>query len=163
IAALAVHGRTKACKFEGAVEYDTIAAIKAAVAIPVIANGDIQTPAQARFVRDYTGADGIMIGRAAQGRPWLCGQIARYLEDGTLLPDPTRAEQARTMLGHLAAVHQLYGETMGPRIARKHIGWYLACDAAGADFLRDFNRIDDAASQHNAPGECFRLTGWPAT
>src|SRR5690606_8605147 len=91
IAALAVHGRTKACKFEGAVEYDTIAAIKAAVAIPVIANGDIQTPAQARFVRDYTGADGIMIGRAAQGRPWLCGQIARYLEDGTLLPDPTRA------------------------------------------------------------------------
>ncbi len=155
---LAVHGRTKACRFEGAVEYDTIAAIKAAVKIPVLANGDITTPQQAKFVKDYTGADGIMIGRAAQGRPWLCGQIARYLEDGVLLPDPTRAEQAQTMLGHLQALHQLYGDTMGPRIARKHIGWYLAIDAAGAAFTQQFHRIDNTEQQLTALSEFFDRT-----
>jgi tRNA-dihydrouridine synthase B len=160
---LAVHGRTKACRFEGAVEYDTIAAIKASIRIPVLANGDITTPQHAQFVRDYTGADGIMIGRAAQGRPWLCGQIARFLEDGTLLPDPNRAEQAQTMLGHLTALHQLYGETMGPRIARKHIGWYLAIDAAGTEFTRRFNGIDNAEQQYTALSEFFNSSCWNST
>jgi len=154
---LAVHGRTKACRFEGAVEYDTIAAIKAAVRIPILANGDITTPQQAGFVRDYTGADGVMIGRAAQGRPWLCRQIARYLEDGALLPEPTDAEQAQIMLGHLNALHQFYGETMGPRIARKHIGWYLANARSGAAFMQHFNRIGDAEQQTLALQEFFQL------
>jgi tRNA-dihydrouridine synthase B len=152
---LAVHGRTKACRFEGAVEYDTIAAIRAAIGIPLLANGDITTPQQAKFVRDYTGADGVMIGRAAQGRPWLCGQIARFLQDGTLLPEPDRATQAQVMLDHLQALHDFYGETMGPRIARKHIGWYLANDRGGAALLQQFNRIDDADQQRHALQQFF--------
>ena len=169
---LAVHGRTKACRFEGAVEYDTIAAIKSRVQIPVLANGDINSPQQAQQVRDYTGADGVMIGRAAQGRPWLCGQIARYLDDGVLLPDPDRDEQKQTMLGHLLALHQFYGDTMGPRIARKHIGWYLAENTASKDlggshlggiaFMQQFNRIEMATQQYDALHDFFETDDWLA-
>jgi tRNA-dihydrouridine synthase B len=159
---LAVHGRTKACRFEGAVEYDTIAAIKTCVRIPVLANGDIGSPQQAKAVRDYTGADGVMIGRSAQGRPWLCGQIARYLDDGVLLPDPSRDEQKRTMLGHLLALHQLYGDTMGPRIARKHIGWYLAENCEGSAFMQHFNRIEIATQQYDALHDFFETDTWLA-
>ena len=148
IAALAVHGRTRACRFEGAAEYATIADIVGAVDIPVLANGDIRTPGQARDVMAFTGAAGVMIGRAAQGRPWLCGQIARYLETGVEQTNPSPEEQAQILLGHLAALHEFYGEYAGLRIARKHVGWYLQDMAAGDDFRRDFNRLDSAVDQH---------------
>jgi tRNA-dihydrouridine synthase B len=148
IAALAVHGRTRACRFEGEAEYSTIADITAAVDIPVLANGDIRSPRQAREVLEFTGAAGVMIGRAAQGRPWLCGQIAHYLETGRERPEPSREEQARIMLGHLDALHRFYGEYAGLRIARKHVGWYLQDTAAGDEFRRKFNRLESAADQH---------------
>jgi tRNA-dihydrouridine synthase B len=156
---LAVHGRTRACRFEGAVEYDTIAAIKAAVGIPVLANGDIRSPEQARAVLEYTGADGVMIGRAAQGRPWLCGQIAQYLQTGSYTPDPAPAARALVVLEHLAALHDFYGELPGVRFARKHMGWYTATLAGGAEFQRHFNRLESAAEQHGALQQFFtRLT-----
>ena len=148
ISALAVHGRTRACRFEGEAEYETIAAIAAAVELPVFANGDIQSPEQARRVLDATGAAGVMIGRAAQGRPWLCGQIARYLATGESQPDPEPEDQASTMLGHLGALHEFYGEYAGLRIARKHIGWYLQDRPTGADFRRSFNKLESAGEQH---------------
>ncbi|HSB97976.1 MAG TPA: tRNA dihydrouridine synthase DusB, partial [Spongiibacteraceae bacterium] len=129
---LAVHGRTRACRFEGAVEYDTIAAIKATVKIPVLANGDIDSPEKAAAVLAYTGADGVMIGRAAQGRPWLCGQIANYLRNGTYAPDPRADELQQILQEHLQNLHEFYGEPMGVRIARKHVGWYLATQPSGA-------------------------------
>jgi tRNA-dihydrouridine synthase B len=147
IAALAVHGRTRACRFEGEVEYATIADICEAVDIPVLANGDIRGPRQARAVLDYTGAAGVMIGRAAQGRPWICGQIAHYLQTGNLLSEPTTAEQAQIVLGHLDALHAFYGEESGVRIARKHVGWYLQDVAGGDAFRRIFNRLETAAEQ----------------
>ena len=156
---LAVHGRTRACRFEGAVEYDTIAAIKAQARIPVLANGDIGSPQQARAVLDHTGADGVMLGRAAQGRPWLCGQVAEYLQSGHLRPDPTPAQQRDIVLEHLAALHEFYGETQGVRIARKHVGWYLAALPGGAVLQRSFNQLDSGADQHCALLEYFtRLT-----
>lgn len=122
---LTVHGRTRACRFEGAVEYDTIAAIKQATGIPVVANGDVDSPAAAAAVLRYTGADAVMVGRAAQGRPWLCGQIAQQLATGRHDPDPTLAAVGRIALEHLAALHEFYGEHQGVRIARKHIAWYF--------------------------------------
>ncbi len=126
IAALAVHGRTRACKFLGNAEYDTIADIVEAVSIPVYANGDIATPQQARAVLDHTKAAGVMIGRAAQGKPWLFRSINHYLATGELLPEPGREEVERTLSTHLAELHRFYGDYMGVRIARKHIAWYLA-------------------------------------
>src|SRR5690606_23453680 len=123
IQALAIHGRTRACRFEGPVEYDTIAAVTAAVDIPVIANGDIDSPQRASAVLRHTGASAIMVGRAAQGRPWLLGQIADYLESGRLSGPPSISEQAAILLAHLRALHDFYGEPQGVRIARKHIGW----------------------------------------
>jgi tRNA-dihydrouridine synthase B len=147
---LAVHGRTRACRFEGAVEYDTIAAVKAAVTIPVIANGDIDSPEKAAAVLQYTGADGVMIGRAAQGRPWLCGQIADYLRDGVYAPDPRADELQQILQKHLRNLHEFYGEPMGVRIARKHVGWYLATRPAGASFQRMFNTLETAMDQHRA-------------
>ncbi len=153
IRSLAVHGRTRACRFEGAVEYDTIAAIKQAVAIPVLANGDIDSPQKAAAVLAHTGADGVMIGRAAQGRPWLCSQIATYLRDGELLPDPAHAEWAAVVLAHLDALHDFYGEPTGVRIARKHIAWYLERRlpaGSGATFLPQFKRLESAAAQREA-------------
>lgn len=147
---LAVHGRTRACRFIGAVEYDTIAAVKAAVTIPVLANGDIDSPEKAAAVLKYTGADGVMIGRAAQGRPWLCGQIADYLRNGAYAPDPRADELQQILQKHLHNLHEFYGEPMGVRIARKHVGWYLAIRPAGASFQRMFNSLETAMDQHRA-------------
>ncbi len=147
IQALAVHGRTRACGFRGEAEYDTIAAIKAAVRIPVIANGDIRTPEQARRVLDYTGADAIMIGRAAQGRPWLFGLVDRYLRTGERLPDPPLTVIRDLMLDHLQSLYAFYGAYVGVRIARKHISWYSKGQPGGAAFRQAVNRCEDITEQ----------------
>ena len=125
IQALAVHGRTRADKFNGVAEYDTIAAIVDAVSIPVLANGDIDSVIKAQQVLSHTGAAGVMIGRAANGRPWLPGQIAASIATGVLIPSPSVGEQLALMHRHVAALHDFYGEFMGVRIARKHVGWFL--------------------------------------
>ena len=147
IAALTVHGRTRACAFTGAVEYDTIAAVKQAVTIPVIANGDVASPAQARFVLAYTGADALMIGRAAQGRPWIFREIAHYLATGSELPPPTVAEARTLVVEHLADHYAFYGEVTGVRTARKHLGWYTEDLAGGAAFRRAMCDAQDIAAQ----------------
>ena len=131
IAALAVHGRTRADHYQGAAEYDTIAAVKAAVSIPVFANGDIDTPDKAAAVLAATGCDGVMIGRAAQGRPWIFREVNARLAGTPLPPAPGPAEVRDIMLRHFSALYALYGEDAGVRVARKHLGWYLA--AAGHD------------------------------
>jgi len=147
IRALAVHGRTRACAYVGPVEYDTIRAVKQSVSIPVIANGDIATPEQAAHVLAHTGADAIMIGRAAQGRPWIFREIAHYLEYGTHLPPPTVAEARAAIAEHLDEHYHFYGEGDGVRIARKHLGWYTK-DLGGADaFRREVNAVDTVAAQ----------------
>jgi tRNA-dihydrouridine synthase B len=147
IAALAVHGRTRECRFEGQAEYDTIADICMAVELPVFANGDIDSPGKAAQVLRHTGASGVMIGRAAQGRPWLCGQISSYLETGELPADPSPYSQWQLMKEHLADLHQFYGEYTGVRVARKHVGWYLQGTAAGSNWRRQFNQLDTAQQQ----------------
>lgn len=147
IAALAVHGRTRDQQYTGQAEYDTIAAIKAMLTIPVIANGDIDSPQKARAVIDATGCDAVMVGRAAQGRPWLPGQIAHFLTTGDLLPDPTPAEVGRILLDHLQALHAFYGEDMGVRIARKHLGWYAKDRPENAAFRAVVNRAQVAEEQ----------------
>jgi tRNA-dihydrouridine synthase B len=147
IAALAVHGRSRACAFAGPVEYDTIAAIVAATDIPIFANGDIDTPEKAAEVMAYTGAAGVMIGRAAQGRPWLCGQIAAYLADGRVPEEPSPREQLAIVLRHVAALHQFYGEFMGLRIARKHVAWYLQNSPGHSGQRRAFNALESATEQ----------------
>ena len=124
IAALAVHGRTRDQQYTGAAEYDTIAAIKSALRIPVMANGDIDSPQKALTVLRATGADALLIGRAAQGRPWIFREVAHYLATGELLPPPKLTEVRDILLGHLQALHEFYGEHQGVRIARKHLGWY---------------------------------------
>ncbi|WP_116473812.1 tRNA dihydrouridine synthase DusB [Zobellella maritima] len=155
IKALAVHGRTRACMYKGEAEYDTIRAIKQAVSIPVIANGDIGSPEQARFVLDYTGADAIMIGRAAQGRPWIFREIRHYLEQGTK-PAPLPEDQEQAIIReHVAALHAFYGEVLGVRIARKHVGWYLQESDAGRDFRNDFNALDEPQQQLGALEQYF--------
>ena len=147
IAALAVHGRTRDQQYTGTAEYETIAAIKAMLTIPVIANGDIDSPQKARAVIDATGCDAVMVGRAAQGRPWLSGQIAHFLTTGDLLPDPTPAEVGRILLDHLQALHAFYGEDMGVRIARKHLGWYAKDRPENAAFRAVVNRAQVAEEQ----------------
>jgi len=147
IAALAVHGRTRSCRFGGDAEYETIAAICSATDIPVFANGDIDGPLKAAEVLEHTGAAGVMIGRAAQGRPWLCGQVAEYLDSGTFRPEPTPEEQFAILRNHLLALHEFYGEYTGVRVARKHVGWYLQGSEAGVGFRRSFNRLETAAEQ----------------
>src|SRR5690349_19871680 len=124
VRALSVHGRTRACAFNGEAEYDTIAQVKSAVALPVIANGDIDTPEKAREVLRRTGADALMIGRAAQGRPWIFREIRHYLATGSELPPPSPPEVCEILLGHVRALHEFYGEPAGVRIARKHLSWY---------------------------------------
>jgi tRNA-dihydrouridine synthase B len=136
VAALTVHGRTRACAFVGAVEYDTIATVKRAVSIPVIANGDIATPEVARAVLAHTGADALMIGRAAQGRPWIFREIAHFLETGAHLLSPTVAEARALISSHLADHYTFYGEDVGVRTARKHLGWYTESLHGGSDFRR---------------------------
>jgi tRNA-dihydrouridine synthase B len=156
IAALAVHGRTRSCRFTGQVEYDTIADICASVAIPVFANGDIDSPEKALAVQRYTGASGVMIGRAAQGRPWLCGQIAHYLDHGELLSDPEAAVQWQILCDHLRDLHSFYGEYTGLRIARKHVGWYLQSDSQTAQLRRQFNQLESIEQQFKALEDYFR-------
>jgi tRNA-dihydrouridine synthase B len=147
IQALAVHGRTRADLYTGEAEYDTIAAIKQAVSIPVFANGDIDSPEKARYVLDATGADGLLIGRAAQGRPWIFREIEHYLQTGEKLPALPVSEVERILLEHLAALHLFYGDVMGVRIARKHVGWYLATLPGAREFRALFNRLDDTEAQ----------------
>ncbi len=147
VRALTVHGRTRACAFVGAVEYDTIRAVKAAVSIPVVANGDIATPVQARRVLDYTGADAIMIGRAAQGRPWIFREIRHYLGCGATLAPPTVEEARAAIVHHLADHYAFYGEASGTRIARKHLGWYTHELSGGDAFRREINATESAVAQ----------------
>lgn len=125
VQAITIHGRTRECKFVGAVEYDTIAAVKHAVSVPIIANGDIDSPEKAQRVLTLTNADAIMIGRAAQGQPWLFKQVADFLETGSYNPIPSAANRANTIVEHISNIHQFYGEGLGIRLARKHIKWYL--------------------------------------
>jgi tRNA-dihydrouridine synthase B len=155
IQALAIHGRTRACMFEGNAEYETIAAVKSQVRIPVIANGDVRTPEEAKRVLQATGADGIMVGRAAQGRPWLFREIAHYLETGEKLAPPPPAEMGAVLIEHLDGLYMLYGDEQGARVARKHIGWTVR-ELPGGEALRSaVNRIDAAASQRAAVNDYF--------
>jgi len=155
IQALAVHGRTRSCFFRGEAEYETIAAIKANVHIPVIANGDIETPEKAKQVLEKTKADGIMIGRAAQGRPWIFREIAHYLNTGTFLPEPTPIEIKKILLGHLENLYQFYGEYTGAMVARKHVSWYSKGQSGSARFRDHFNRLETPQEQKHAIEEFF--------
>jgi tRNA-dihydrouridine synthase B len=155
IAALAVHGRTRADLYTGEAEYDTIAAIKQAVSIPVFANGDIDSAEKARRVLHATGADGLLIGRAAQGRPWIFREIEHFLRTGEIMPAPGLIEVERILLEHLAALHIFYGDVMGARIARKHVGWYLATLPGAKEFRTGFNRLDETQAQVTAVREFF--------
>jgi tRNA-dihydrouridine synthase B len=150
IQSLAVHGRTRACMYKGNAEYDTIRKIKETISIPVIANGDIITVDDAKEVLSYTGADGIMIGRGAQGNPWIFRQISHFLSTGNYLPEPTIAEKMGVLTQHIINVQQFYGDTMGVRIARKHVGWYVDKYDNDRTFRRVFNAIDDGESQIEA-------------
>lgn len=147
---LTLHGRTRADGYTGDAEYETIAAVKAAVKIPVVANGDITTPEKARFVLDTTGADAVMIGRAAQGRPWIFREIDHYLRTGTHLPPPLVAEVRKLMDEHLRAHYAFYGEYLGVRTARKHIGWYVRDLPGGEDFRQEMNRLESTVEQLRA-------------
>ena len=147
VRALAIHGRTRACGFSGEAEYDTIAAVKSQTSIPVIANGDIATPEQVKQVLDYTKADAVMIGRAAQGRPWMFREISHFLETGGHLPPPEVAEIHRVLLAHLAELYEFYGEYAGVRVARKHISWYTKGLAGSAAFRHAMNRLESSAEQ----------------
>jgi tRNA-dihydrouridine synthase B len=147
IAALAVHGRTRADRYEGEAEYDTIAAVKATVHIPVLANGDITTPQQAKHVLDATHADAVMVGRGAQGRPWIFREIAHYLATGELLAEPSPLDVASILLGHLDHLHAFYGEQAGVRIARKHLGWYAKDRPQNAAFRDVVNRAETMHEQ----------------
>lgn len=147
IQALALHGRTRDCMYRGHAEYDSIKAVKQAVSIPVIANGDIDSPQKAKQVLDYTNADALMIGRPAQGRPWIFKEIQHYLTTGELLPHPSAGEMRTVILEHVMSLHQFYGAYKGLRIARKHVGWYLAQERHIRDFRNNFNRIEDASEQ----------------
>ncbi|MGA9334098.1 MAG: tRNA dihydrouridine synthase DusB [Rudaea sp.] len=159
IAALAVHGRTRADLYNGQAEYDTIAAIKQAVAIPVFANGDIDTPQKARFVLDYTKCDGLLIGRAAQGRPWIFREIAHYLATGEPLPEPTLDEVSAILIGHLHDLYAFYGEHQGVRIARKHLGWYAKNHSHAEVFRSNVNRVESAKEQLRVTQEHFDSPG----
>lgn len=147
IQALAVHGRTRACAYRGNAEYDTIAAVKTAVSIPVFANGDVDSPEKARQILRHTGADGLLIGRAAQGNPWIFREIDHFLRTGNKLPSPPLSEIRETLIGHLKALHQFYGDPMGVRIARKHVGWYLQVHDQDGTFRKYFNVLDDRTAQ----------------
>jgi tRNA-dihydrouridine synthase B len=155
VRALAVHGRTREMRFDGHAEYATIAAIKQAVTIPVLANGDLDSPAKAAHVIRQTGADGLMIGRAAQGRPWIFREIAHYLLTGQPLPEPTPEEVATVLLEHVAHLHRFYGDVAGVRIARKHLGWYARGRADGEPFRRTVNRAESTVEQLRLVSEFF--------
>jgi tRNA-dihydrouridine synthase B len=150
IQSLAVHGRTRACMYKGNAEYDTIRKIKETISIPVIANGDIMSVDDAKEVLRYTGADGIMIGRGAQGNPWIFRQISYFLSTGEYLSEPSIAEKLEVLTQHIHNVQQFYGDTAGVRIARKHVGWYVDRYDSDRTFRRAFNAIEDGESQIKA-------------
>ena len=155
VQALAIHGRTRACAYMGDAEYDTIAEVKAAIAIPVIANGDITTPEQVKHVLDYTRADAVMIGRAAQGRPWMFREINHYLDTGTHLPPPEVREIHRVLVAHLHDLYGFYGEQRGVRVARKHISWYSKGLAGSAAFRHAMNQLETCQEQLDAVDAFF--------
>jgi len=155
VQALAMHGRTRACAYMGDAEYDTIAAVKQAIKIPLIANGDITTPEKAKFVLDYTGADAVMIGRAAQGRPWIFREIEHYLTTGTHMLPPTVDEIHAVMLEHLHDLYEFYGDLTGMRMARKHISWYTKGLAGSAQFRHSMNTLQTIELQLQAINDFF--------
>jgi tRNA-dihydrouridine synthase B len=168
IAALAVHGRTRDQQYTGTAEYDTVAEIKSLLAIPVIVNGDIDSPQKARKVLDATGCDAVMIGRAAQGRPWIFREVAHYLATGEMLPPPSLSEIRDVLLGHLDHLHAFYGEQQGVRIARKHLGWYAKDRPENSMFRAVVNRAETAEAQSRLTRDYFDslIAGlapeWPA-
>lgn len=155
IQALAIHGRTRACGYRGEAEYTTIAAVKAAARIPIIANGDITTPEKARDVLALTGADAIMIGRAAQGRPWLFREVGHFLATGEHLPAPEVAEIHQVLVEHLDEIYRFYGELAGSRMARKHIAWYTRGLADSASFRHAMNQLESPRAQLDAVNDFF--------
>jgi tRNA-dihydrouridine synthase B len=155
IQALAIHGRTRACGFAGEAEYDTIAAVKSELKIPVIANGDIATPEQVKQVLAYTKADAVMIGRAAQGRPWMFREILHYLETGGRLPPPEVEEIHRVLAAHLHDLYEFYGGHTGVRVARKHISWYTKGLAGSAAFRHAMNQLETCREQLAAVATFF--------
>jgi tRNA-dihydrouridine synthase B len=159
VQSLAVHGRTRACGFSGEAEYETIRNIKQSVDIPIVANGDIDSAQKAKRVLDFTGADGIMIGRAAQGRPWIFREIAHFLETGEELPSPDRGWVKQLLLEHVAGLYDFYGEYMGVRVARKHIAWYSKTHPGGAPFRKTINNTDSAEKQLQLIEQFFEQTG----
>ena len=150
-----MHGRTRACGYTGDAEYDTIRAVKAEARIPVIANGDITTPEKAQHVLDYTGADAVMIGRAAQGRPWIFREIEHFLTTGTHLPQPEVSEIHAVLLEHIHDLYAFYGDVTGVRVARKHISWYTRGLVGSSAFRHTMNRLDTVAEQLGVVNEYF--------
>lgn len=150
IQALAIHGRTRTCAYKGHAEYETIAKVKQHLSIPVFANGDIDSPEKALEVLNYTQADGLLIGRAAQGVPWIFDDIHYYLEHGKRRPTKPLKERQDIILTHLQNLHDFYGDKMGHRIARKHIGWYLKANASHTDFIKKFNQLERPEAQISA-------------
>ncbi len=157
IQALAIHGRTRACMYKGNAEYDTIADVKSRISIPVIANGDISTPEKAKFVLDYTAADAVMIGRAAQGRPWIFREINHFLQTGQIMPAPTSTEIRDILLGHLNNLYAFYGEYTGVRMARKHISWYSKGQKHGAAFRQAVNKAETIEKQLEMTQHFFNI------
>ncbi len=163
IQALAIHGRTRADAYKGVAEYDTIKKVKANSKIPIFANGDICTPTKAKAVLNYTGADGLLIGRAAQGNPWIFREVAHYLKTGQTLPEPTLLEKGNVILEHLQALHRFYGEKSGARIARKHIGWYFkpiferfySLDDWSKHYWPNINKLENCEQQYIAVSDCI--------
>ena len=155
IQSLAVHGRTRACMYKGFAEYDTIRSIKQVVSIPVVANGDITSPEKAREVLEYTEADALMIGRGAQGNPWIFREVSHYLNTGELLAPPSLMEQHSVLKEHVTAVHAFYGAENGVRIARKHVGWYLMEHDKDRQFRKVFNALESAEEQLQAIDHYF--------
>lgn len=159
IKALTVHGRTRACAFKGEAEHETVAKIKSNISIPVIANGDITTPQRAKEVLDATNVDAIMIGRAAQGNPWIFREIEHYLTTGKELPAPNDVEVTEVIQRHLENLYDFYGEFMGLRIARKHIAWYCKKDPQHKAFCQHINKIENAARQYEEVISYFEKGG----
>lgn len=155
VQALAMHGRTRACAYMGEAEYDTIAEVKQAINIPLIANGDITTPEKAKYVLEYTGADGVMIGRAAQGRPWIFREIEHYLATGEHMPPPEVSEIRSVMLGHIHDLYEFYGDLSGMRVARKHISWYTKGLKDSANFRHAMNQLQTIDDQLAAINDFF--------
>jgi len=160
IQALAVHGRTRADKYKGEAEYDTIAAIASELTIPVIANGDIRTPEDASYVLDYTGADAVMIGRAAQGNPWIFREIEHYLKCGEKLAPPAADEVRDVLLSHLCKLYEFYGEHTGSRVARKHIAWYCKARPGSAHFRNAINHTESCTEQLAMVRHYFENQAW---